>query len=106
VCDTVADCDPCGFVQFFRLGTHTHHSGATLESSYGFAEIHLIGIRVQSVCQVELHRSKAAAIGMVVAKALREQLESLPTHIICAIWDAIIAPGTCVYMGPSELRDG
>jgi hypothetical protein len=41
--------------------------------------------------------SKAAAIGMAVARTFRE---------VCAISEATVAAGTCVYIGTSELLDG
>jgi hypothetical protein len=37
------------------------------------------------------------------ADAFRQGLESLPTHVTCATWDATVAPQVFLYMEMGEL---
>ena len=57
----------------------------------------------------ERHIAEAKVIGRLYplaipsAEAFRQGLESLPTDITCAIWDATIVPCAFVYMDMDEL---
>jgi hypothetical protein len=57
----------------------------------------------------ERHIAEAKVIGPLYplaipsAETFRQGLESLPTDITCAIWDATIVPRAFVYMGMDEL---